>query len=140
LTRSRNVYIDGEGIFDLNCVPANIVRVNAAGNTVFSYTGSKYGVGPIDLAVDPAGEFYLLFATLTGGGSVGKMSADRSRFLYSAILPTAPLTPVAIRLDAQGNAYLACATRIIILSSPLSADGSAFLLSVTLPGSGGHAR
>ena len=109
----------------VGCQPMNIVivKVDAAGAVVFSTTlaapGSDSAGG---FTVDPAGEVYLvgvsqgplpttpnaaLPASPAGGPFAAKLSADGSTFLYLTYLPSALAAPSAIRLDAQGNAYIA---------------------------------
>ena len=137
----QNVYAFGgsgcNGIFAPSCPPMSVAKVNAAGTTVYNFVNSQNGANPIDLAVDSAGEVYLLFGFLPGGRSVAKLSADGSKFLYTVQLPANLATAQAIGLDAQGNSYVAGATQDNHpFVTKVSADGSQLLYTVTLPGSG----
>lgn len=135
----QNVYIASgggcAGLFDLNCTPMSIIKVDAAGNTVFNFVDNQNGVGAEDLAVDSAGEVYV--ACMGASGFVLKLSADGSKSLYAAPLPSGLFVPDAIRLDAQGNAYIAgITTDHHPFVTKMSADGSTFVYTVKLPGSG----
>src|ERR1017187_9621083 len=140
----QNVYIAGGGgcaggfMGPITCTPMNIVKANAAGSVVFNYVDNQNNVVPKGLAVDSAGEVYLLCGLwIGGGGFVAKMSTDGSKFLYTTQLPASVLAPEAIGLDAQGNAYIAGMTAgFHPFVTRMSADGSTFAYTVELAGSG----
>ena len=141
----QNVYIAGGGgcaggfLGPIVCTPMNITKVNAAGRMVFKFVDNQNGIGPRGgLAVDSAGEAYVVCTPFVGGGGfVAKLSADGSKFLYTTQLPASLLWPEAIGLDAQGNAYIAgMSADFHPLVTRMSADGSTFSYTVKLAGSG----
>jgi uncharacterized protein (TIGR03437 family) len=141
----QNVYIASGGscaggvLSPLTCIPLDIVKVNAAGDRVFSArVNGQDGLVPMDLAVDPAGNIYVLLASWAPGTGafVAKLSADGSTFLYRITLPATLAYPAAIKLDAPGNAYIAGMTADFHpFVTKLNASGSAFLYTAQLAGS-----
>ena len=136
------------------CQAVFLTKVDAAGNTVWaSYLGGQTNDYPSAVAIDAAGSLYL--AGLTGGlfpvtpnaalaaipasgAYAAKLSADGSRVVYATYLPLSNAEGEA--LDAQGNAYVtgkAADGHVGIVK--LSADGSTFLYSRELAGSGQEA-
>ena len=144
----QNVYIAAgggcAGFMVYTCIPLDIVKVNTAGDQVFrTRVNGQDGILPKDLAVDPAGNIYVLVTSWVPGygAFVAKLSADGSTFLYRIDLPaTLAYYPAAIRLDAQGNAYIAGMTADFHpFVTKLNANGSAFLYTAQLAGSGASA-
>jgi len=133
----------------IGCQPMNIVKVDATGAVVSSVTLAAPSADSAGgFTVDPVGEVYIvgtsrgplptssnaaLPANPAGGPFAAKLSADGSTFLYLTYLPAALAAPSAIRLDAQGNAYIAGLTAG---SQPfvtaLNASGSVFLYTKVL--------
>jgi uncharacterized protein (TIGR03437 family) len=148
----QNVYIASGGLGTGGvfsppiCTPMTVVKADHAGQQVFS-TGGPGTCGPqtgfADLAVDAGDNVYLtgtLNVATTGytpGGFAAKLSADGSKFVYITNLPAALAAPMAIRLDTQGNAYIAGRTiDYHPFVTKLAADGSTFVYSVQFAGSG----
>lgn len=154
----QNVYMDGGGGCSGGgfgtppiCSPISIVKADATGKVIYSaMLGTGNSAASVDFAVDPAGEVYVLGSSTAplvtssnaalpavphGGPFAAKLSADGSTFLYLTYLPAAVATPAAIRLDAQGNAYIAgvnAASQPLVVK--LNAAGSAFLYTTVVAG------
>ena len=134
------------------CPDAYVGKVNSAGAMVWgTYLGGPTADQSTAVAVDASGNVYL--AGTTGGSFpttadaaiansttatafAAKISADGGTVLYSTYLPSTALTPAAIALDPQGNAYItgrSTTGHAFVLK--LSADGSTFAYNVPLAGS-----
>jgi uncharacterized protein (TIGR03437 family) len=140
----QNVYIAGGGGCaggispggPVKCPPMVIVKAAAAGSTVFSYSDNINGTSPSSLAVDSAGEVFVIGTRLTVGAFAAKLSADGSRFLYFTQLPSSLLSPQAVQIDSQGNAYIVGMTSDFHpFVTKLSADGTTFAYTTRFTGS-----
>lgn len=135
------------------CTDAYVVKVDAAGNTVFAtYLGGQTNDSASTLAVDSAGNVYLAgstggsfpitpnaaLPTISASGTfAAKLSADGSRTIYSTYLPSSLATAIGEALDARGNAYImgkSAAGHVTIIK--LGVDGSTVLYNRELAGTG----
>jgi uncharacterized protein (TIGR03437 family) len=138
------------------CYSAYINKVDATGNLVFgTYLGGQTNDYGVAIAVDGSGNVYVAGGTAgllpttpnaalnsaPSGGFVAKLSADGSKFLYVTYLPATAPYPVAISVDAAGNAYVAGRTADFqhVAITKVSADGSSFVYTTQLGGSGNDA-
>jgi uncharacterized protein (TIGR03437 family) len=140
------------------CPSAYINKVDAAGNLVFgTYLGGQTNDYGVAIAVDGSGNVYVAggtagllpttpnaasssapFGPSASGGFVAKLSADGSRFLYVTYLPATAAYPMAIGVDAAGNAYVASGTPVgfeHVAITKVSADGTSFVYNTQLGGS-----
>lgn len=134
----QNVYIaGGGGCAGVNCTPISVVKADPNGNQIFSFVDNSHKGAPFSaVAVDAAGETYIIGRQFTGGSFAAKLSADGSKYVYFLQLASALLAPTSLQLDGQGNSYFAGMTADYHpFVAALAADGSKFLYMVTLPGS-----
>jgi len=150
------------GPISVPCVAAYVIKVDAAGNTIFAtLLGGQTNDSATALAVDAAGEVYF---TGTTGGSLpttpnaaipvstsstlfaAKLSADGSHLIYCTYLPndagnpTAVAGASAIAIDAQGDSYITGYTSTHhAYVTKLSADGSTVPYTVEFAGTGQEA-
>ena len=103
-----------------------IIKMNAAGKVVSTFPINKYGI-PVALAVDPAGNVYVVgipapsFAatpgafqksipkshSLVGDAYLLKISPDFDRVVYATLLCQGQCRPpTALTVDGQGSAYI----------------------------------
>lgn len=141
----QNVYIAAGGAaLGQNCTPMSIVKDDASGHQVFSKSGpiTTCGVqtGITDLTVDHSGNVYVVGiadSAARPNGFAAKLSADGTQFLYTTSLPANLATPAAVRVDAQGAAYIAGTTSDFHpFVTKLSADGSTSPYTTVLAGAG----
>jgi uncharacterized protein (TIGR03437 family) len=162
----QNVYTAGGGSCaggvnsPLTCKPIDIVKVDSAGRLVYNTLvgGPNAGgpqTGPSDLTMDASGSVYVvgnnysplptspnaaLPSGAAGAAFAAKLSADGNKFVYLTYLPPDLTAPAAIRVDSQGNAYIAGTTSSYHpFLAKLNADASAFVFTVRMAGSNSSA-
>ena len=141
------------------CYDAFVAKVRAdTGALIYAtYLGGDMNDFGTGIAVDTAGNVYVtgttggdfpttshaFMPTPATGVFAAKLNPGGSQFLYStylpgtALQPWATLTPPAIAVDSNGNAYITGQTATShAFVAKLSADGSALLYNKTLEGSG----
>jgi hypothetical protein len=128
------------------------MKVDASGNQIWgTLLGGPTADNAIALAIDTNGNVVLTGSTdgqfpTTPGAAVGsgtsakvfaaKITADGSKFIYSAYLPESVGASSSIAVDAAGNAYIAGKTSSGHASIvKLSADGSTIVYNATLAAS-----
>ncbi len=135
------------------CNDAYLVKVDTNGNTVYAtYLGGPLNDGARAVAIDSAGSLYVAGSTAgsfpttvkaalpsssTSTTFAAKLDKTGSTFLYVTYLPATISTVNTIAVDSQGNAYIAGTTagkHAVVIE--VSADGSTFLQTTTLGGSG----
>ena len=120
----------------LTCYPFGVVKADATGSTMYSYSDKTPSTSPRAIAVDSQGQALVTGSRLSTGGFVAKVSADGSRLLYFTQLPSSLLSPQAVQTDSDGNAYIAGMTSDFHpFVTKLSADGSRFLYTTRFSGS-----